>query len=176
MNIQRLTHREFLLTPSVSNPNILTMCTRVKGLSLVLFHSNNCPVSTFVKQWFCELTTVIQNVILCIVDIEEHLNKNIVIMSRQAQNPLTVTPTIIIYYNGYPKYLVENNIAIKDFIDIVRHVITLLPKPRKRKNCAENAGIYLIQQSAHSDLINKYANIKTNISSINGTVIGVGPR
>jgi thiol-disulfide isomerase/thioredoxin len=109
-----LTQRDFLLQ---QGPQGGLLCTRIKGLSLVLFYTNQCTYCHTLIPIFKQLPNNIGGAQFGIVNLSN--NKDIVHISNQTIVPIKVVPFLILYLEGKPflRYDGERSFeAIRKFI------------------------------------------------------------
>lgn len=94
-----LSDREFLVT---NHPQGTILCNRIRGLSLILFYSNQCKYCPSFVNVFKRLPGSIAGCEFGVVNISVGNNRQIVEMAKSTISPIKYVPLVILYVNGRP--------------------------------------------------------------------------
>lgn len=78
------------------------LCTNIRGISLVLFYSTQCPHCQSLIPLYKNLPDQISGCQFAMLNVSTPLNRKIVSMSKTTVSPIEYVPYIIMYVNGRP--------------------------------------------------------------------------
>ena len=102
--------------------NILKMCTKIPGMSMICFYSTQCEHCADLVPIFKQLPLMHQGCQFGLINVGKHRNHNIIQASQQTNTPLTHVPFIIMYINGYPYMKFDDNPTPENLIKFIKHV------------------------------------------------------
>jgi thioredoxin-like negative regulator of GroEL len=100
-----LTTDDFDIIKGSKNNNILT--NSIKGFSLILFYSPQCPYSQELLPIFKKLPNSFGGCQFGIFNVSSQSNKQIIGLSKNTTTPITYVPLIMLFINGKPFMLYE---------------------------------------------------------------------
>lgn len=112
------------------------LCNNIPEVSLVLFHSKQCPYCSDIFTIFQNLPRIVFGCKFAVLNISS--NVNVARMSQQTIAPITHVPFIVLYVNGRPfmKYNGEKSLgAVAGFVNEV------LSRIQSKKNFSSNTRV-----------------------------------
>lgn len=128
-----LTSKDFIVSRG-NKGNIL--CTRIPGISLILFYSTQCTYCHSLIPIFKKLPGSIGGCIFGIINISN--NKKCVEMSKSTIVPIDYVPLIIIYIDGKPYMEYKRE---RDFVNIQNFVIEVGNDTQLKQGFSNNKNV-----------------------------------
>lgn len=112
------------------------MCTRIRGVSLVLFYSTKCRHCQSLIPIFKKLPGTIAECQFAMINISQ--NKQCIQMSQQTIAPIEIVPYMLLYINGKP-YMRYN--GPHDTSEIGRFIIEVTNNLRRKQDFTKNVNV-----------------------------------
>lgn len=78
------------------------LCTRIKGIAIVLFFTSSCTFCAPYIELFKQLKSVVPGCQPAIINLDHGDNMMCATASQSTKFPLTYVPYIVLYYDGVP--------------------------------------------------------------------------
>jgi hypothetical protein len=124
-----LSNNDFKVTNGVNGP---ILCTNIKGLSLILYYSNQCKYCGTVISIFKKLPGSLMGCQFGIVNVS--MSKEVVKASAKTNTPLEYVPFILLYVDGRPFMSYDGKHDITDIINFIKDAISKLQQQKKFSN------------------------------------------
>lgn len=107
--------------------NAEKLCTKVKGLSLIFYHSNKCEFCHVFVPIFKELPKRVGGCMFGTINISE--NKELVEISKKSTTPLEYVPYIVLYIDGVPFMRYDGQRSLEGIRSFIFQVAERLQQP-----------------------------------------------
>ena len=106
----------------------MVMCTGIKGVSLVMFYSMQCPICTQLIPDYKRLPQLVNGCRFCVVNVNQ--NAGVIDMSAQTIAPIEVVPYIILYINGRPFLQYDDEPSLYKIVSFLQYSLKLIDTKR----------------------------------------------
>lgn len=104
-----------------------SLCSRVPGVALIMFYSNNCSYCDELMPIMRKLPGTLLNCTFGTIHVGN--NKHIVEMSEQTSTPITFVPLVILYVDGWPYMMYKDEYALEPLQQFIIGAARTLRKP-----------------------------------------------